>query len=198
MVLVVLLVALVGACSGGDKGAAGGGDPATPGAAPTGAPGPYSFTVTGREVHPMAPEAPLFPEDVSEAVTAGLNTWLGTGVVEPFRSGKPPLGLDAVFTEPALARIAVPGPERAAMVEEGAPLTGRVVQDRANARLTVVTAPDGAAAFVTVQIDVSHAVTVDGAAVDVVRAGELVLVPDRGSWRIDAFDVVTKRDTRPR
>lgn len=189
---------LAGACSGDDRSVAGRGDPARPGAPPTEAPGPFSFTVTGREVHPMAAEAPLFPEDVSAAVTASLDTWLGTGVVEPLRSGKPPLGLEAVFTEPAVARIAVPGPERAAMVEEGAPLSGAVVQDRANARLTVVTAPDGTAAFVTAQIDVSHAVTVEGTPVDIVRGGELVLVPDRGSWRIDAFDVVTKRDTRPR
>lgn len=198
MVACLLLVALAGACSGddgGEDGAAGGGTLA-PGAPPTAAPGPFAFAVTAAAVHPMAYQAPLFPNDVVAAVQASLDTWLGSAIVGPLRTGRPSSGLDAVFTEPALAKISAPGPERSALLEEGTALTGDVRQERANATLTALTAPGGELVLVTAQIDVAHTVSSSNGAVDVVRGGELVLVPDRGSWRIDSFDVVAKHDTR--
>lgn len=187
--VVLLVVALAGACSGGKtaKGAGGGaGSTVAPAAAAT-------FTVTGTDVQAMAPQAPGFPADVSAAVKTSLDTWLGAGVVGPLQSGKPSSGLEPVFTAPAIARLSAPGPERAAMIEEGTPLHGQVHQDRANVKLTALTAPDGGAVLVTAQVDVSHTVTAASGVVAVVRSGELVLVPDRGTWRIDAFDMVTKR-----
>lgn len=195
------LVAFAGGCSGDDapKGGAGGATTtparAEPGT-PTTAPGPYAFTLKASAVHPMALTAPDFPADVVAAVQASLDTWLGNAVVGPLRAGQPSTGLDAVFTEPALGRISVAGAERSAMLEEAGPLTGKVHQDRANANLTLVTAPGGEPVLVTAQIDLSHAVTSGDGFVDVVRAGELVLVPDRGNWRIDAFDVIVSRNTR--
>ena len=186
----VLLVGLTGACSGGD----GNGDAAV--RTTTTAPAEFSFTVTGTEVHAMSPEPPAFPDDVSGAVRTSLDTWLGAAIVGPLRTGKPPSGLDAVFTAPALGKVTATGADRSAMVEQGAPLTGEVEQDRANARLTALTGPDGKVELVTAQIDVAHAVTSGDGFVDIVRGGEVVLVPDAGTWRIDAFDVETKRDTR--
>ncbi|MGI8683946.1 MAG: hypothetical protein ACR2MO_02395 [Acidimicrobiales bacterium] len=195
----LLLVALVGACSGGDDGGksgtgagatAPGGGPAAP------APGPHSFAVSTAAVEPMAPQAPNFPPDVTAAVTASLNLWLENAIAAPLRTGKPSSGLDAVFTEPALLKVSAPGPERAAVLEEGTPLTGDLSQDHANAKLTLLTAPGGEPVLVTAQIDIVQSVKSGDGAVDVVRGGELVLVPDRGSWRIDSFDVVAKHDTR--
>lgn len=193
-----MLVALAGGCSGGggSKGGAANGDSAAPGASPTAAPGPFAFTLTGSAVHPMAAQAPPFPNDVAGAIKASLDTWLGSALVAPLQTGRPSSGLDAVFTEPALARISAAGAERSAMLEEGAPLTGQVRQDRANANLTALTAPGGEIVLITAQIDMGHTVTSGDGLVDVVRSGELVLVPDRGNWRIDAFDVVVKHDTR--
>lgn len=144
----------------------------------------------------MAPSAPNFPPEVTAAVQASLDGWLGNAIVGPLQSGKPSSGLDAVFTEPALTKISAPGAERAAVLEEGTPLTGKVTQDRANARLTLLTAPDGEPVLVTAQIDMVHNVSSGSGFVDIVRGGEVVLVPDRGSWRIDAFDIVAKHDTR--
>lgn len=203
-VVAVLAVALLGACSGGDGGSKGGAadggttvtDATGKGVSTTGAAGPYAFAVTGAEVQAMAAKAPVFPADVSAAVKAGLDTWLRNAVIGPLRTGQPSSGLEAAFTEPALARISAPGPDRAALVEEGGPGAGTVRQDRADAKLTALTGPGGEVVLVTAQIDVSHTVTSGGGALGVVRGGELVLVPDRGTWRIDAFNVVAKRDTK--
>lgn len=192
----LVLGALATGCSGdGDDD-----DGATPGtkdgSTSTTAEPDFAFAVVGSEVHAMAPQTPAFPADVSEAVTASLDSWLGAAIVEPLRTGKPAAGLEPLFTEPALGKIAVPGAERAAMVEEGSPLSGKVTQERANVRLTAVTGPGGSVEFVTAQIDMAHAVPSNDGFVDLVRSGELVLVPHEGAWRIDAFDVVAKRDTR--
>ena len=199
LLAVLVLVALAGGCSDNDddptRGAAGG-DVAAPGASPTAAPAAFAFVLTGSAVHPMAHQAPPFPNDVAAAVKASLDTWLGSGVVGPLQTGKASSGLDAVFTEPALARISAAGAERSAMLEEAGPLTGKVQQDRANANLTAVTAPGGDVVLVTAQIDMGHAVSSGDGFVDVVRSGELVFVPDRGNWRIDAFDVMVNRNTR--
>lgn len=195
LAVLVVFAALATGCSSD-----GGGKKATPAAGgestSTTADPDFAFTVVGSEVHAMTPEAPAFPDDVSAAVTTSLNTWLGSAIVEPLRTGTPAAGLEALFTEPALGKISAPGPERSAMVEEGTPLSGKVSQDRANVRLTAVTGPSGAVEFVTAQIDVAHAVPSNEGFVDLVRSGELVLVPYGGTWRIDAFDVVAKRDTR--
>jgi len=192
--LALLLVGLAGGCSGGDG--SGAGRSSRPRAAATTQAGPYAFAITGAAVRAMAPQAPAFPPDVSAAVKASLDTWLGNAVVGPLRTGKPSTGLDTVFTEPALGRISTAGAERSAMIEEVGTLRGKVQQDRANADLTAVTTPGGEVAFVTAQIDLRDAVRSGDGYVDVVRGGELVLVPDRGTWRIDAFDVVVHRDTR--
>ncbi len=191
----LLVVALAGGCSGGDGAESGSGAVAR-GGSPAPAARPYSFAVTTAAVEPMAPTAPSFPPDVTAAVQASLDGWLGHAIVGPLRSGKPSSGLDAVFTEPALLKISAPGPERAAVLEEGTPLTGDVKQEHANAKLTLLTAPGGEPVLVTAQIDMVHAVKSGSGFVDVVRGGEMVLVPDRGSWRIDSFDIVAKHDTR--
>jgi hypothetical protein len=188
ILITTLVVALSGACSGdGDKGATGDTGATVPGGAP--APeaerGPYSFAVTTAAVEPMAAQAPNFPGEVTSAVQTSLDLWLASALIGPLRTGQAAAGLDAVFTEPALAKISAPGAERAGVVEEGAPLTGDVEQERANAKLTLLTSPAAEPVLVTAQIDMVHSVKSGDGFVDVVRGGEMVLVPDRGSWRID-------------
>lgn len=189
----LVLVALVGGCSGGG----GTDDAGAPGASTT-APAVFAFALTGTAVEAMSSEPPAFPAEVSAGVKAGLETWLGRAVVDPLRTGRPSSGLDAVFTPPALVKVSAPGPERAAVVEEGTEISGAVRQQRANAALTALTDTAGAVVLVTAQIDLVHSVTTDaaGGTVDVVRSGELVLVAEGGTWRIDAFDVVARHDTR--
>lgn len=190
------LVVLAASCSGGDGDGDGGAGPTGQGGG-TGEEPRFGFAVTGAEVQAMAPQAPPFPDDVKAGVTAGLDAYLGLAVVDPLRTGKPPGGLEQAFTAPALARLSAPGPDRAALVEEGSPLSGEVRQERANAKLTALTAPGGEIVLVTAQVEAVHVVRSDGGSVAVGRSGELVLVADGGAWRVDAFDMRTSRDAQP-
>lgn len=194
--LAALVALSTAACS---SGGAGGGDSATTkgGGARKGEPA-AAFTVAGTDVQSMATPAPAFSADVAAGVKATLDGWLAAGVIGPLRTGKPPTGLEPLFTGAALASLGAAGQQRASMLEEGAPLTGTVTQQKAEARLTALAAPEGAVTLVTAQVDLAQAVAADDGTVDVVRTGELVLVPEGGTWRIDAFDMVAKHDSRPR
>ena len=191
----LLVLLFLAGCSSGD-----GDDPTAGGTGRDGRPAAgaaSAVNVLAAEVQAMSPQAPPFPEDVKAAVTARLAAYLDTAVVAPLERGTPPAeGLGELFTDAALARVSAPGPDRAALVEEGTPVKGRVRQDRANARLTALAAPGGEVVLVTAQVDVAHVVEAAGRSVVVMRSGELVLVPF-GGWRIDAFDIRTARDTQP-
>lgn len=184
---------LAAACSGDGDGGRGGGDGAgssDPGPAPE-----FAVTITGTEVQAMTPQAPAFPPEVAARVKAGLEAYLADGLIEPLRDGRAPAGLEQSFTAGALARLTASAPDRAAVLEEGATLKGEVRQDRANAKLTALVDPAGGVPLVTAQIDLAHTVDTGGGDVAVVRSGELVLVDDGGSWKVDAFDVRTSRDS---
>lgn len=194
--LAVAALVLLAACSGGGddgagrNGAGGDGAGSDAGTAPE-----FAFTITGTEVQAMAPQAPAFPPEVAAKVKAGLEAWLADGLIEPLRDGRAPAGLEQSFTAGALSRLTASAPDRAAVLEDGAALKGDVRQDRANAALTALVDPAGGVPLVTARIDVGHTVDTGDGDVAVVRTGELVLVDDGGSWKVDAFDVRTSRDS---
>lgn len=198
VLLVVAVLAVAGAtgCSGDDddKAAAPAGTTTTPSSA---APEPaFGFAISAADVHSPAPETPPFPEDVKAAVKASLDTYLNNGVVAPLKTGQPPAGLEGVFTGAAGARTAGGQPDRLALLEEGQPVSGKVVQDRADAKLTALMDPGGAVAVVVSQVDFAVTVRGKGTTLTVVRNGELVLVLDNNAWRIDSFDLRTARDSK--
>ena len=174
---------LVGACSGdGDDGA-------------DGRAGAYAFTLAGTEVHAATASPPPFPEDVRAAVMETLDAYLATAVVEPLQRGRAPSGAEDLFTAAAAPRLA--GPDRAALVEDGALGSGRVRQDRAAVKLTALTGPGGEVVVVTAQLDVRLLTSSPDGRLSVVRAGDLALVVEGSGWRIDSYDVRTQRDSPP-
>lgn len=194
LLLLVVALAVAGSCSDGDD------DDKTAATAttPEGQPAPlagFAFSLTGADVHAANPQAPPFPEDVKGAVKASLDAWLSRGIVLPLRTGQPPAGLEGVLTGAAAGRL-VPGqPDRAAVLEEGTPVSGKVTQDRANAKLTALLDPGGAVAVVTAQVDLGVTVKGKGTTLKIARAGEIGLVFDNNAWRIDSYDLRTARDT---
>ncbi|MEO7836553.1 MAG: hypothetical protein ABIS21_02790 [Acidimicrobiales bacterium] len=190
LLLAALLVVFAAAgCSGGGDDV-GGGKKAGAGAKT----GSFAFTLAGTEVQSPAPQPPPFPEDVKAAVMASLDAYLANGVAAPLQSGKPSSGLEAAFTGAAIGRLAVSGPERAALLEEGTPVSGKVTQARATAKLTALMDPAGAVAVVVSQLDFALTVKGKGTTLTVVRTGEMALVFDNNAWRIDSFDLRTARD----
>ena len=178
---VVVIGLLVAGCSGdGGGGRAGTGE--------------YALTLTGADVHAVGPPPAGFP-GVQDAVMETLNAYLTRAVVEPLRTGRAPSDAEELFTAAAGARLA--GPDRAALVEDGSSGSGRVRQDRAAAKLSALTGPGGEVVVVTAQLDIGLLVTSGPTRLAVARAGEMVLVPDGGAWKIDSYDLRTQRDSPP-
>ena len=176
----LLALVMLGSCSGDDS---------PPGALPG-----FALALTATDVQPVKPPAPPFPDDVKAAVMATLNSYLSTAVVQPLRTGRPPRGVEALFTAAAGPRLA--GPDRAALVEEGAE-SGNVRKDKADVKLTALTGPGGEVVLVTAQLDIALLVASRTGRLGVARAGEVVLVPEANAWRIDSYDLRTQRDRPP-
>lgn len=173
MVMAVVGV-LAAACSGKPAPRAAG--------APEASSPPISFAVT----------APGTPDDVRSAVTAGLDRWLAQAVLEPLRTGRPAAGLEAVFTLPAVARMA--GADRNALTGEGLPAASAVRADGASATLTPLSAPGEGIALVSARVDLRLRGTVPGGELTIAQQGDLVLLPDSGGWKIDGYALTATRD----
>lgn len=133
--------------------------------------------------------------DGGAALRAVLDHYEQVALVEPLRNGAPPQGIESLFTAAAAARLS--GPDRAALVEDGASGVGAVAQDQGTATVTPLRSPGGAIALVNAHVTIGLTLTTAGARLAIVRTGDLVLVPANGSWLIDSYDVSAKRDSLP-
>jgi hypothetical protein len=162
-------------------------------ALPVAPPEPMVITGTGFDVH----TAGRVPQAAFDAAWAGvldtLNRYLHAGVLTPLRSGGPAGDLAPLFSGPAAAKVTVAGPDRSAFVDEGLPPLSEVRKEAAVATLTALAGTDGTMSVVTAGLDLRLVGQVDGSPVRVARTGELVLMPDGGRWRIDAYNVKVVR-----
>lgn len=125
-------------------------------------------------------------------VLATLNAWLQAGVLTPLRTGGPAGDLAPLFTALAVGRVTT-GPDRAAFIDEGLPPASDVRSDAAVAGLTALAGTDGTMSVVTARLDLRLRAQASGAPVTVSRSGELVLLPEGGTWRIDGYDIRASR-----
>ncbi|HZQ26731.1 MAG TPA: hypothetical protein VFA94_03430 [Acidimicrobiales bacterium] len=193
-VLVAAALITASACSsGGGKKAA----PPRPPTTTTTAAAPLKVTASAATVDSMRDPAPPFPDDLRDQVLATLTSYLSAGIAAPLRTAQPSAGLDGVFTADALARLAPGGPDRAALIEEPAPVAGTVHPDTATATLVALAGQNGEIGMVNANVTLTVTATNGGSRVQIARTGDLVLVPAAGGWRIDSYDMSTKRDTAP-
>jgi len=190
----IAVFAVIAGCSGGggDQGGAGG-RTTTPDGKPVPA---FSFNITAAEVQSPAAQPPPFPGDLQVAVKSTLDTWLANGIAGPLQNGRPPAGLDNVFTAAAAGRLAIGQADRLTLLEEGTPVSGKVTQDRANVKFTALVNPAGAPTVVVAQVDFAVKVKGKGTTLTSARTGEVALVFDNNAWRIDSYDLRTARDTK--
>ena len=186
------LLLLLGACSGGSADSAD--------APPTSLAnsvleretgGPLRLQLTG--VDDNGTKAP--PAEVVGAVTWTLDRWLADAVLAPLRTGQPVADLGALFTPAALERASTD--DRGAFTDEGLPAVATRVNARAaTVHLSSVAGPDEATAVVVAKVDLQLHVLGPMLDADVVRQGEIVLVPTAEGWRIDGYDLRTTRQSR--
>jgi hypothetical protein len=154
----------------------------------------FKLVVASVDVQSMKEGAAL-SDKVRADVTATLSSYLEKAVVEPLSTGQAAVGLDAVFSPVALARLVPGSPDRAALVEEPVAPAGSVAPDKADVALTALAGQDGEVAVVTAKVDFAVVLTAGTGRLRLQRTGEVALVQVAGGWRIDSYDVVSKRDT---
>ncbi|HJV08697.1 MAG TPA: hypothetical protein VJ653_03425 [Acidimicrobiales bacterium] len=156
-------------------------------------PAPITITGAGFDLH----TAGRVPTAAFDAAWAGvldtLNRYLEVAVVNPLRSGGPAGDLAPYFSGPAAAKVTVVGPDRGAFIEESLPPLSDLREETGVAQLTGLAGADGVMSVITANLDLRLIGHVAGSPVTVVRTGELVLMPEGGRWRIDAYDLKVVR-----
>jgi hypothetical protein len=165
---------------------------AAPGPAPAApAPGSVVLELTGVEANGTPP----LGADVVAAVKTALDRYVADAIVAPLRSGGPAPDLTHVLTPAALARLG--GPDRETLVQEGLPAaSGGIRPEAATVALSTLAGPDGGPVLVAARLDLRLHAVGPGLDVDVVRQGDLVLVPEGDQWRIDGYQLRASRDSR--
>lgn len=177
----VAALTLVTACTSG-----------SPKSAPGLPPVPLAFTVSGVEVQSVSQPAPPLPDEVRAKVMATLDAYLDRATAVPLRTGSGAGDLAGLFTSAASARLN--GPDRPALVDEGLPRAAGVQAVASTARLGALAGSDNAVSVVAATIDLRLQSTGDDQ-LTIARSGDLVLVPDGGTWKIDGYDLSTARDS---
>lgn len=162
-------------------------------ALPVEPPAPIAFTGAGFDVHTSGRVSQAVFNETWRGVLDTLNRYLEAAVVTPLRTGGPAGDLTPLFSGPALARVAPGGPDRFAFIDENLPPLSDVRSQAAAAQLTALAGSDGTMSVVTAAIDLRLIGHIAGSPVTVARTGEFVLMPERGTWRIDAYDVRVTR-----
>src|SRR4051794_22252987 len=125
-------------------------------------------------------------------VLATLNRYLDAAVLTPLRTGGPAGDLSPLFTPLAVDRVTT-GPDRAAFIDEGVPPVTDLRADAAVATLTALAGADGSVSVVDASVDLRLTAAVNGGPVSVTRTRDMVLMPDGGGGRIDAYDIPARR-----
>ena len=155
---------------------------------------PIVITGAGFDLHTAGRVGQAAFDAAWAGVLQTLNRYLEEAVLTPLRTGGPAGDLTPLFTPLSVAHVMTVGDNRAAFIDEGLAPATDLRKDAAVARLTALAGADGAMSVVTADLDLKLSGLVNGAPLFLERAGELVLVPEGGTWRIDAWDLkVTRR-----
>ena len=156
-------------------------------------PPPIAFTGDAFDLHTAGPPTNASYDATWFAVLETLNRYLEAAIVTPLRTGGPAGDLTPLFNRPALERVAPGGVDRFAFIDENLPPVSDLRSERAVAGLTALAGRDGKVSVVTAGLDLRLIGHIAGTPVTVVRTGELVLMPEGTTWRIDAYDIQVVR-----
>ncbi|HVL05270.1 MAG TPA: hypothetical protein VM388_04750 [Acidimicrobiales bacterium] len=156
-------------------------------------PPPIRFTGEAYDLHFAGAPSTASYDATWFGVLDTLNRYLEAAVLTPLRTGGPAGDLTALFNPPALERVAPGGADRFAFIDENLPAVSDLRSERSVAGLTALAGRDGKVSVVTAGLDLRLVGHIAGSPVTVVRTGELVLMPEGNTWRIDAYDIQVVR-----
>ena len=155
---------------------------------------PIVITGAGFDLHTAGRVGQVAFDAAWVGVLQTLNRYLEEAVLKPLRSGGPAGDLAPLFTPLSGPHVTTLGPNRAAFIDEGLAPATDLRKDAGVARLTALAGADGVMSVVAAVVDLKLSGRVNGEPFFLERAGELVLMPEGGTWRIDAWDLkVTRR-----
>lgn len=157
------------------------------------APPPIVITGDAYDLHTAGPVSTATFNATWAGVLDTLNKYLDAAILTPLRTGGPAGDLTPFFNAPALERVVPGGPDRFVFIDENMPALSDLRSERAVAGLTALAGTDGTVSVVTAGLELRLIGHVAGTPVTVVRTGELVLMPEAGKWRIDAYDISVAR-----
>ena len=190
IIAAVVVGVLVFAGGGGDSGDDDGGDASRP----------VANTNVTLELGEVTADSAGPPVTVGPEVTDGVidlvGRYLEVATVEPLRKAAPAGDLSGVFDAAALARVN--GPDRAALVDEGAPeVTGDLDVVAKPVAVTGLGDQSGNLVLVTatLDLDVTGATAAKGPPLHILRSGYFVLTPDpAGVWKVSAYGITVGRE----
>jgi hypothetical protein len=154
---------------------------------------PIAFSAAAFDLQAAGPVSPADSDAAKAGVLDTLNRYLDAAVLTPLRTGGPAGDLTPLFTRPAVDRVMAVGADRSAFIDEDLPPISDLRKEAAVVGMTALADEDGVLSVITAGLDLRVVGHIDGEPVSVVRTGDLVLVPDGGAWRIDAYDINVTR-----
>jgi hypothetical protein len=133
------------------------------------------------------------PDGVRDQVMATLTGYLNAATVKPLQTGTAdPAALATALAPTVTARLT--GSDRAVLLDEGLPkAVSRIVLDAAPVKLTGLADGDGKIVVVTANLDATTTTKTAKGKVSIKRAGDLVLTPADGTWKISGYTLTVDR-----
>jgi hypothetical protein len=140
---------------------------------------------------PAGEEGKLDPALQSQVLDT-VTKYVQLAISAPLGGSTTSVAVDQFLT--AQAVTALTPDRRAVLTEEGMPAMQSAKATTNTVSITGLVGTDSAVGVVSAHLDLVIAGTTSGVAASIKRSGDLTLIPDQGSWRIDAFDMSVERD----
>ena len=144
-------------------------------------------------VYKVGDNQQALPDDVRDQVMATLTGYLDAATVKPLQTGTAdPAALASALAPAVTARLT--GPDRTVLLDEGLPKSvSKIVVDAAPVKLTGLADSDGKVVVVTANLDSTTTTKTAKGKVSIKRAGDLVLTPADGTWKISGYTLTVDR-----
>jgi hypothetical protein len=140
---------------------------------------------------PAGEEGKLDPALQSQVLDT-VTKYVQLAISAPLGGSTTAVAVDQFLT--AQAASALTPDRRAVLTDEGVPAMQSAQATTNTVSITGLVGTDSAVGVVSAHLDLVIAGTTRGVAATIKRSGDLTLIPDQGSWRIDAFDMSVERD----